>query len=69
MDDAAKAVLAQALERLRTDLLASLAKADISADSPIRENVLRALADMQSRLQDDPSWTDEFLALLSSRLR
>ena len=69
MDDASRAVLTQALERLRADMLASLAKADIAADSPIRENVLRALADMQSRLEDDPSWTEAMLAKLSSGLR
>ena len=68
MDDTATSVLTQALERLRTDMLASLAKADIAADSPIRENILRALSDMKSRLENDPSWTEEMLAHLSTRL-
>ena len=69
MDDTAKGVLTQALERLRGDMLASLAKADIADDSPIRENILRALSDMKSRLEDDPSWTEEMLSHLSTRLR
>ena len=68
MDDTARAMLTQALERLRGDMLASLAKADIAPDSPIRENILRALADMKSRLEDDPAWTEEMLAHLSTRL-
>jgi hypothetical protein len=69
MDEAARALLTQALERLRVEMLSSLAKANIAPDSPIRDNILRALSDMKTRLEEDPSWAEQMLSDLRTRLR
>ena len=65
-DDATREMLSRALERLQAEMQAYLATAGISSHSPVRDTILRALSDMRSRLEDDPTWADDMLRPLTA---
>ena len=68
VEETTRTLFVHALERLRNEMLTSLERADIAADSPIRYNILRALADMRGRLEADPEWVEDMLNHLPTLL-
>ena len=67
-DDDARAKLALALERLRTEMLAYMRAVGLPSSSPVRDHIIRALDNLQLRLQHDEAWVEEMIRELPAAM-